>query len=352
MSIRFSTKPMAFAVALIATGGLLSACGGGSSDGPRIQVSPANAYLLTSQNRIIGVDLDDTEFARQGSFVGNGGFGILTNTVDFGEDGYSANALDKNEKVLDIDYRNSEGLLYGLTRVDTEGRIVIIDPVNGTIFRRGKLVTSVTDPNAMPPTVELNAASYTIDFNPKADALRVIANDGTNLRVSIAKNSTQTAGSTPPATALTMVDGSINCDTPAIDNCLISTNSDVQPTITGAAYTDEGTPTGNNRTTRLFGMDLTKTYAIDANAGTITKVRMLGITAQTVNGFDINPANNQGVAVLTVGGTPSVYAVDSSATAAGNAATRLTNLPALSGGETYTGLSLVTAANPTVVTPP
>lgn len=79
---------MAFAVALIATGGLLSACGGGSSDGPRIQVSPANAYLLTSQNRIIGVDLDDTEYARSVIAIAQNTLAPTATT------GYSINALE------------------------------------------------------------------------------------------------------------------------------------------------------------------------------------------------------------------------------------------------------------------
>ena len=118
---------MAFAVALIATSGLLSACGGGSLDGPRIAVSPANAYLLTSNNRIIGVDLDDTEFAR--SVIS-----IARNTLEpTAKTGYSINALDIGEQVLAIDYRNSEGTLYALTRLGSEGRIITITPTTGAI---------------------------------------------------------------------------------------------------------------------------------------------------------------------------------------------------------------------------
>ncbi|MEO6698586.1 MAG: DUF4394 domain-containing protein, partial [Paraperlucidibaca sp.] len=145
MSIRTTIKPLAYAVTLIATAGLLGACGGGAATGPLTKVSPPNAYLLTNQNRIIGVDLDDTEFARQGSFLGTGGFGIATNTVNRNENGFEENALEKGEQVLAIDYRNSEGKLYALTRLGTEGRIVIITPTTGALTRVSTLNADSSD---------------------------------------------------------------------------------------------------------------------------------------------------------------------------------------------------------------
>ncbi len=322
MSIQFSAKPLAFAVALIATGGLLSACGGGSTNGPRIQVSPANAYLLTSQNRIIGVDLDDTQFAR--SVIA-----IARNTLEpTATTGYSINALDKNEQILDIDYRNAEGLLYGLTRDGSKGRIVIIDPTNGSIFRRGTLAEANNTP------IELTAPNYTIDFNPDANKLRIIGSDGSNLRVTITTNAevlaaTESNPVTPKAT--------VEIDT--------KINPDPAPTIVGAAYTDERS---SAKPTRLFGLDKLNTYALKANAGTVTTMRGLGVTGiSDVNGYDISPANNQGVAIFTISGTPSVYAIDSKENGTSNAATLITSLPKLTIPETYTGLSLVTGANPT-----
>ena len=330
MSIQFSAKPLAFAVALIATGGLLSACGGGSTNGPRIQVSPANAYLLTSQNRIIGVDLDDTQFARSVIAIGR-------NTVAPDVTGHSSRLLDIGEQIIDIDYRNAEGKLYALTRAGNEGRIIRID--GQLILRLGTLSADLSD-NSSPYTGLLSSAKYTIDFNPTVDKLRIIGNDGTNLRVTITPGAEADPDiTTSPAapTALVTTDGPINCQ-PA---------SCTAPSITGAAYTDEG-PKTSDRSTRLFGLDKLNTYALNANAGTVTTVRGLGVTGiSDVNGYDISPANNQGVAIFTVGGTPSVYAIDSAVNGTGNAATRLTNLPTLE-NETYIGLSLVTTANPTV----
>lgn len=322
MSIKFSAKPMAFAVALIATGGLLSACGGGSSDGPRIQVSPANAYLLTSQNRIIGVDLDDTEYAR--SVIA-----IAQNTLaptPTATTGYSINALDIGEQVLAIDYRNSEGLLYALTRSGSEERVVIIDPTTGFIARRGTITPSLSD------------VSFTIDFNPVNDTLRAIGSDNTNYSITITSNTAATAEGAPAPTATSTKDTNIVCNS----------DSSCNTPFLGSAYTDEG-PKTSTRSTRLFGLDKLNTYALTANAGTVTTVRSLGVTSiSTVNGYDINPANNQGVAIFTIDGALSIYAIDSTLGGSGNAATKLTSLPSLPSPETYIGLSLVTGANPTV----
>lgn len=319
MSIRCSIKPMAYAVALIATGGLLGACGGGSSDGPRIQVSSTTAYLLTSNNRIIGVDLEDTEFAR--SVVG-----ILTNTIvddpANDNDGYSVNALDIDEQVLAIDYRNAEGTLYALTRLGTEGRIVTITPTTGAITRVSTLTADPSDTTDAFSALNANV-SYTIDFNPTVDRLRIIGSDDSNYRVDV-------------LTGQTFTDGPVSISS---------------ATIAGVAYTDSFTAAAG-RTTTLFGID-TATDSLysfsSANAGTLTTPsKTLGIGDVTsVNGFDINPSSNALTAVLSVAGSPAVYSLDT--TGASNVASRVTSLPTLPTGEAYASLSLVTTANPTVV---
>ena len=319
MSIRFSTKPLAFAVALIATGSLLSACGGGSTNGPIIQVSATTAYLLTSNNRIIGVDLEDTEFAR--SVIG-----ILTNTVvddpADDNDGYSVNALDINEQVLAIDYRNSEGKLYALTRLGNEGRIVTITPTTGVITRVSTLTADASDTTNAFSSLNANV-SYTIDFNPTVDRLRIIGSDDSNYRVDV-------------LTGETFTDGPISISS---------------ATMTGVAYTDNFTASAG-RTTTLFGIDTTTDalYSFSsANDGTLTTPnKTLGIgDVTTVNGFDIDPSSNALTAVLSVAGTSSVYSLD--ATGVSNVASLRTNLPKLPTGETYASFSLVTTANPTVV---
>lgn len=320
MSIKFSAKPMAFAVALIATGGLLSACGGGSSDGPRIQVSPANAYLLTSQNRIIGVDLDDTEYAR--SVIAIAQNTLAPTPTPTATTGYSINALDIGEQVLAIDYRNSEGALYALTRLGSEGRIITITPTTGAITRVSTLTADSADTTDAFSSLNANA-SYTIDFNPTVDRLRIIGSDDSNYRVDV-------------LTGQTFTDGPVSISS---------------ATIAGVAYTDNFSA-GDGRTTTLFGID-TSTDALysfsSANAGTLnatSKTLNIG-DVTTVNGFDIDPSSNALTAVLSVAGSPAVYSLD--ATGASNVASRSASLPTLPTGETYASFSLITTANPTVV---
>jgi len=292
------------APALIALSLGLAACSGGT---PTLTtpVSAANAYFLTSDNSIVGVDLDNMEYARSVRTLPQA-------TTSTPVDG----SLDLGEVILDIDYRNSEGAIYALTRTGTQGRIIRIDPTNGALVRISTLVADGTS-----TAISLANISYSIDFNPVVDRLRIIGSDGTNLRADV-------------LTGDTLVDTKITSNT-----------------ITGSAYEDSFLSGG--RSTRLLTLDV-GTDALylqnPPNAGTQTLVRPLlsGTDFTRVDGYDINPANNAGVAILTSGGAQRVYAINASA-GSGNAATAIGNPPPLTGGVRYTALTLITAANPTVL---
>lgn len=307
--------PLAKAIALIGATTLMAACIGSSDSGNDndLDVGPINAYLLTSNNRIIGVDLDQPQFALsviaalQGSAVNTTG------------------ALDPGEEILDIDFRNAEGTIYALTRTGTVGRVIIINPASGQITRVSTLVADAAD-NVGNPTaysgLAASGVSYTIDFNPAVDRLRVFGSNGSNLRIDA-------------LTGETFTDGDVNGAAGA--------------SITGTAYRDTFAAGGAGRGTALFSIDAVTdaVYPTTANAGTLGTPKLLGVgDVATVNGYDINPENNAGVAVLTVGSTPRVYSINPDA--AGNAASAMGVLPTLPGSETYKGLAIVTLANPTV----
>lgn len=67
-------------------------------------------------------------------------------------------------KLLGIDVRPADGLLYGLV---ADGTVVTIDPASGKATEKSKL-------DAMMPS----GMMATVDFNPVADRLRVIGSDG------------------------------------------------------------------------------------------------------------------------------------------------------------------------------
>lgn len=280
----------------------LAACGG-NAPVLNVPVSAANAFFLTTDNSIVGVDVDDMEYARS------------VRTLPQATTADTAGALDPLETVLDIDYRNSEGALYALTKTGTKGRIIRIDPTSGSFTRISTLVSDGTTTN-----MSLPATSYTIDFNPVVDRLRIIGNDGSNWRTDVSTGDT-----------------------------LVDTPTTVK-TLSGAAY--EETFTGLGRGTRLFTLDA----ATDSlylqnppNDGTQTSAKsLLGSTdVGSIDGYDINPANNAGLAMLTVAGVQRVYTINPAASS--NAAIVVGSPPVLTGSLKYKALTFITRANPTVL---
>lgn len=73
--------------------------------------------------------------------------------------------------LVGIDIRPADGLLYGLS---ADGVVFTIDPSTGKASMKSKLET-------MLPA----GAKATVDFNPVADRLRVIGDNGMNLRVNV-----------------------------------------------------------------------------------------------------------------------------------------------------------------------
>lgn len=285
----------------------LAACGS-STTTFTVPVSAPNAYLLTSNDQIVGVDLDSMEFARSVRSIPRATTASTTtpNTL----------ALEPGEVIQDIDYRNSEGVLYALTTLSGKGYIIRIDPSSGVILRVSTLVTEGTTTQ-----IALSDTSYTIDFNPVVDRLRVIGSNGSNLRVDVSTGDT-----------------------------LTDTNIQSGNTITGAAYEDSFSSAG--RGTQLFTLDSSMdrvNLQSPPNDGTQSNLKsLLGNTTdvESINGYDINPGNNTGLALLTVGGSQQFYNINPGAT--GNAASLFAAPPRLTGGITYKSFAFLTTANPTV----
>lgn len=284
----------------------LAACGGNAPT-LTVPVSAPNAYLLTTDDSIVGVDLDSMEFARSVR-------GIPRATT-----ANTAGALDPLEVIQDIDYRNSEGALYALTKTGTQGRIIRIDPNSGTFIRLSTLVSEGTTTQ-----IALTDTSYTIDFNPVVDRLRVIGSNGANLRVDVSTGDT--------ATDSNIAGGNV---------------------ITGAAYED--TFSNSGRSTRLFTLDSSTTndrvnLQDPPNNGTQANPKsLLGSTnVDSIDGYDINPVNSTGLALLTVGGAQQFHNINPGVSGGANAATFFAAPPRLTGSIKYKAFTFITTANPTV----
>ena len=79
--------------------------------------------------------------------------------------------VDGGARLVGIDVRPADGRLYGLT---ADGVVVTVDPGTGKWQKKSQLSEKL--PASGP---------FTVDFNPVADRLRVMAADGTNYRVNV-----------------------------------------------------------------------------------------------------------------------------------------------------------------------
>src|SRR4029453_8824844 len=181
--------------------------------------------------------------------------------------------------LVGIDFRVQDGQLYG---VGNGGGLFTIHTNSAVVSFVSRL------------TVGLDGDFFGVDFNPAANALRIISTTGQNLRLPFAgprAGPTQTRGAPnypgPPAIS------------PAMG-------------LSGAAYTNNDLDL--NTGTTLFDIDTSLNQVViqsPPNAGSLVPTGMLTVDADTAVGFDIYTTlqdgvaiNNIGFASLVVGGVP------------------------------------------------
>jgi Domain of unknown function (DUF4394) len=184
--------------------------------------------------------------------------------------------------LVGIDFRVQDGQLYGL---GNSGGIYTID----TNTAQATLVTQLT--------VSLDGASFGVDFNPAANALRIISDTGQNLRHPFAG----------PLQFQTQTDAQLNytAGTPATG-------------LTGAAYTNNDLDP--NTGTTLFDIDSSLDQVViqsPPNNGSLVATGKLTADPDTPVGFDIYTTlqdgaaiNNSAFASLVVGGVSGFYRVN------------------------------------------
>jgi hypothetical protein len=178
--------------------------------------------------------------------------------------------LPLGEKLLSIDFRPATGELYAL---GASSRIYIINRDNGKARTIGAASFS--------PALSGNGAQ--IDFNPTVDRIRLVGNNGQNLRLN------------PETSAVVAVDGNIN-GAPA--------------TIEGIGYTNS---MAGAATTTLYDIDfkMGMLYKQDPpNNGGLVAVGSLGITGNAGGGFDIAADNNMAIAVVSGKNSSKLYLIE------------------------------------------
>ncbi|MFE6331641.1 DUF4394 domain-containing protein [Streptomyces sp. NPDC057806] len=189
--------------------------------------------------------------------------------------------LSRDTRLVGIDFRVQNEKLYG---VGDRGGIY-------TLNTRAK-ATKVSQ-----LTVALSGTAFGVDFNPAANRLRVISDNGQNLRHNIDDNA---------APLTTTVDGALTNPT---------TPPSAAQGVTGAAYTNNDLNAAT--ATTLFDLDTVAdriSLQSPANAGTLAPVGSLGVDATRDAGFDIHykksTGTNQGYATVNAAGAYRLYAVN------------------------------------------
>jgi outer membrane protein assembly factor BamB len=135
-------------------------------------------------------------------------------------------SLAGNARLLGIDVRPKDGMVYGLT---ADGAIVSVD------HKTGKWKKTADLSEKLPA-----GATFTVDFNPVADRMRILGSDGTSLRVNVEDGKAAVDGRLKYADA----DGMAG----------------KMPSVVAGAYTNS-----------IPGAKETTLYDIDAAAGTLVR---------------------------------------------------------------------------------
>ena len=259
---------------------------------PPAPPSPGDTFGLTSANRLV-------TFNRAMPSVLTGG---------------AISGLQSGEQLLGIDIRpgatitTPAGELYAL---GSTGRIYTINPTSGAATQKSLLAADSTDTTN--PFGALDGTDFGVDFNPVVDRLRVVSNTGQNLRINVDTGATTT------------------------DDALNSAGA-TRTGISATAYTNSFASACR---TTLFYIDTATDRLLttsDPNAGTLTEVGNLGVNADAGSGYEIVTAadgTNSAIAVLTVGGATTLYAINLTS----GAATATGPVTGLNSGETLRGIA-------------
>ena len=215
------------------------------------------------------------------ALTGNGTSLIKFNLATPGVTSLVGNFSGAATSLAGIDFRSADGLLYGYST--TGNTLVTIN-----------LATAATTATPFPPSIGTTTSNFGIDFNPAADRLRVVNVDDQNLRINI-------------GTGVTIA------DTP-LAYIAADPNVGVNPFINEAAYTNNDN--NPNTGTSLFYLDYnldTLVKTANPNGGALETVGALGVNTSDMTGFDIFTdisGGNTGYAILTSGGSPSLYTVN------------------------------------------
>ena len=253
-STRFTAGLLAFGLLV-----LLDACQDKQEVAPTMENGRSVASARLASNYMFYVLTDNNQLVKLNTQNPSASLGTVAIT-----------GILNNERLMGIDFRPATGQLYG---VSSGSRLYAINVVSGVATPLG------TGP--FTPAITGDALGF--DFNPTVDRIRLVTNQGQDLRLN------------PETGAVVSIDGSINGVAGA--------------SISGVAYT-------NNRsgvtTTTLYDLDpvTDKLYRQNPpNNGTLEEVGSLGIDIAGMSNFDIAP-DGSAIASMISGGSQGLYEIN------------------------------------------
>lgn len=204
--------------------------------------------------------------------------------------------LTAGDVIVGADTRPATGVLTALAKNGTAGRLYTIDGGTAAATAVAALTTGGT-------AVTLTGSNFGVDFNPVPDRLRVVGDDGQNLRINV------TDGTTTVDTALTSATGGA-----------------ARSGVSAVGYTNSFTGgSGTSLFTTLYGLDSTTDALVrigndpangvaadpgNPNSGIVNDIGALGVDIGAVNAFDVIASNGTALMAATVGTTSTLYTVN------------------------------------------
>jgi Domain of unknown function (DUF4394) len=183
--------------------------------------------------------------------------------------------VDGNASLIGFDVRPVDGKLYGVT---TQGAIVTVDVKTGRLEKKSQLTEKLSP-----------GATFSVDFNPVADRLRVLTSTGMSYRINVEDGKTAVDGS------LKYADGDANRGN--------------EPKVTAAAYSNSYAGT---KETALYDIDAANGALVrqaPPNDGVLNTIGRLGVKINGSVAFDISSDGKGGnTGWLLASGT--LYTVD------------------------------------------
>jgi hypothetical protein len=252
--------------ACLLVGATAAAASASPSSVERRRDEPVTVYGLTTSNKIVTFSLDRPDRVQRSVRV---------------------RGLANDERLIGIDRRPKDNLIYGVTRTRSGAELITVDPRTGQTTFVASLVSAPTAGNPQRSPINLRGREFGFDFNPAADALRIVGDRGQNLRVIPADRTA--ADGTALKAGDTFTDGQLN------------RNGRTAQGIVGAAYTNNDNDPATATTLQDIDHLTDKLFVQNPpNDGTLTTPRRLERETGRKVGFDIRTTARGDLAVASL----------------------------------------------------